>query len=91
MIVVAIAVVSLACGDSCGHAVVWDGWRNLLFIGPGSRRDRGIDGTVLVNKADQAGYMYMYHIDMRMLHTHTCTHTYTHVYMCTCTHMDIHT
>ena len=34
------------------HAIVWDGWRRLLFIGPGAYDDRGLDGALLLNEAD---------------------------------------
>ena len=34
------------------HAIVWDGWRRLLFIGPGSMDDRGLDGCLLLQRAE---------------------------------------
>ena len=53
-IVIAVAVVQPPDGgEPCGHAIVWDGWRALLFVGPGNRDDRGIDGTIRVETADQ--------------------------------------
>ena len=34
------------------HAIVWDAWRRILFFGPGSRDDRGMDGALVVQEAD---------------------------------------
>ena len=34
------------------HAVVWDGWRRLLFIGPGEFDDRGLDGALHLHDID---------------------------------------
>ena len=34
------------------HAFVWDGWRRLLFIGPGQADDRGLDGALLLRKEE---------------------------------------
>ena len=34
------------------HAVVWDGWRRLLFIGPGEFDDRGLDGALQLHLED---------------------------------------
>ena len=40
-------------GPTAGHAVVWDGWRSLLFIGPGAYDDRALDGTLRIAREDQ--------------------------------------
>ena len=45
-----IAVAVLDAGNK--HAIVWDGWRRVLFIGPGEYDDRGLDGALLVEQAD---------------------------------------
>ena len=45
-------VVMAATEGSINHAVVWDGWRRVLFIGPGAYDDRGMDGALLVEQAD---------------------------------------
>ena len=34
------------------HSIVWDGWRRILFIGPGASDDRGLDGALLVAQND---------------------------------------
>ena len=46
-------------GGTVGHAIVWDGWRGLLFLGPGAFDDRGLDGAILVDKEDQASLARM--------------------------------
>ncbi len=49
----AIYLMVMAVADgSCHHAVVWDGRRRVLFIGPGSYDDRGMDGALIVDQAD---------------------------------------
>ena len=53
-IVIAEAVVqSPGGGPTTGHAIVWDGWRRLLFIGPGAVDDRALDGTFTISREDQ--------------------------------------
>ena len=34
------------------HAIVWDAWRKILFIGPGAYDDRGLDGALLIEPED---------------------------------------
>ena len=54
-IVIAEAVVDAPDGSGRDwHAIVWDGWRNLMFIGPGRHADdRSSDGMIKVDKLDQ--------------------------------------
>lgn len=44
--------VGMVDDERCLHAVVWDGWRRLLFLGPGNYSDRELDGTISVEEAD---------------------------------------
>lgn len=46
-----LVIMSAVEGD-VNHAVVWDAWRRVLFIGPGYYDDRGMDGALLVEQAD---------------------------------------
>mgnify|MGYP006152133073 CR=1 FL=1 len=50
----AVARVQGDAGTLDNHAVVWDAWRRILFIGPGCYDDRGLDGALLVEEADIA-------------------------------------
>lgn len=34
------------------HAVVWDGWRRVLFIGPGDFHGTQVSGSILVDEID---------------------------------------
>ena len=53
-IVIAEAIVQTpGGGPTAGHAIVWDGWRSLLFIGPGAYDDRALDGTFKIAREDQ--------------------------------------
>ena len=59
-IVVAEAVVRAADGSvDSKHAVVWDGWRRLFFVGPGAYDDRGLDGTLQLDEADVVNESHM--------------------------------
>ena len=53
-IVVAEAVIDPPDGSPRDkHALVWDGWRGLLFVGPGRHADdRSADGIIKVEKDD---------------------------------------
>ena len=51
-ILVAVALVNNSGGED-NHAVVWDGWRSVLFVGPGKFCDRQLDGALLVGDADK--------------------------------------
>jgi hypothetical protein len=48
-IYIAVAVIE---EQECAHAIVYDGWRRLLFIGPGNYTDRTLDGTILIEQDD---------------------------------------
>ena len=41
------------------HAIVWDGWRRLLFIGPGQFTDRELDGVLQLgeNECNDPAYV----------------------------------
>ena len=49
---VAVALVEGEGDEVTGHAVVWDGWRRVLFVGPGAYDDRGLDGALLLSESD---------------------------------------
>ena len=34
------------------HAIVWDGWRRVLFVGPGDFHGSQVTGTILVTEDD---------------------------------------
>ena len=53
VIIIAEAIVEDDAGlELSRHAIVWDGWRRLLFIGPGTMDDRGLDGALQLEPAD---------------------------------------
>ena len=65
VIFIASAMVEDAKGNVNGHAIVWDGWRRILFIGAGAScgiEDRGIDGALVLNEQDCKD---MHHVDPR--------------------------
>jgi len=52
-IFVAVAFVELhEAGTTDTHALVWDAWRSLLFIGPGNFDDKQTDGCLMVTRED---------------------------------------
>ena len=52
-ILLCVAIVQTPYGRDT-HAVIWDGWRLVLFIGPGKFDDRNLDGAILLSKEDVA-------------------------------------
>jgi hypothetical protein len=50
-IVLASTVVETADGTD-HHAIVWDGWRSVLFIGPGDFHGTQVSGSIRVDEAD---------------------------------------
>ena len=53
-IFVAIAQVLLETGHADAHAIVWDAWRRVLFIGPDAFDDKVCDGAILVDAEEIA-------------------------------------
>ena len=51
-IFIAVAQVHLDDGPADGHAIVWDWWRRILFLGPGDFNDHVCDGAIQVEESD---------------------------------------
>ena len=58
VILIAQAVVFSPDAGEARHAIVWDGWRRMLFIGAGQADDRGLDGVLLVDREDQVSRLH---------------------------------
>jgi hypothetical protein len=51
-IFIAVAQVDLGDGPADGHAITWDAWRRILFLGPGDFNEHVCDGAILVDEED---------------------------------------
>lgn len=51
-IYIAVAQVDLGDGPADGHAILWDAWRRILFLGPGDFNEHVCDGAILVDEED---------------------------------------
>ena len=70
-IFVATVQVDLPSGMTDSHAIVWDAWRRILFLGPGDFNDQVCDGALLVEEADIADKMHTSDVCIGVQRTNT--------------------
>ena len=70
-IFVATVQVDLPSGMTDSHAIVWDAWRRILFLGPGDFNDQVCDGALLVEEADIADKMHTSDVCIGVQRTYT--------------------
>ena len=70
-IYVATVQVDLPSGKTDSHAIVWDAWRRILFLGPGDFNDHQCDGAILVEEADIADELHASDVCIGVLRTNT--------------------